>query len=63
MGKHCEVCGKVPRFGRIISHSNNVRPRRFEPNLQRVRAIVNRGVRRLLVCTRCIRSNKVVKAA
>jgi ribosomal protein L28 len=32
--------------------------RRFEPNLQRVRAIVNGGIRRLRVCTRCIRSNK-----
>jgi len=63
MAKQCEVCGKVPAFGRIISHSNNVRPRRFEPNLQKVRAVVNGGVRRLLVCTRCIRSNKVIKAA
>jgi large subunit ribosomal protein L28 len=63
MAKECEVCGKVPRFGRIISHANNVRPRRFEPNLQRVRAMVNGGVRRIRVCTRCIRSNKVIKAA
>ena len=39
------------------------RARRFEPNLQRVRAIVNGGIRRIRVCTRCIRSNKVVKAA
>ena len=63
MAKHCEVCGKVPTVGRILSHANNVRPRRFEPNLQRVRAMVNGGVRRIRACTRCIRSNKVVKAA
>jgi len=63
MAKHCEVCGKVPAVGRIISHANNVRARRFEPNLQRVRAMVNGGVRRIRVCTRCIRSNKVTKAA
>jgi large subunit ribosomal protein L28 len=49
--------------GRIISHANNVRARRFEPNLQKIRAIVNGGIRRIRVCTRCIRSNKVVKAA
>jgi large subunit ribosomal protein L28 len=49
--------------GRTISHAHNVSPRRFEPNLQRVRAMVNGGVRRLRVCTRCLRSNKVVKAA
>lgn len=63
MAKQCEVCGKTPVVGRVISHAHNVRARRFEPNLQRVRAIVNGGIRRLRVCTRCIRSNKVVKAA
>lgn len=63
MAKHCEICGKTPVVGRIVSHAHNVRPRRFEPNLQRVRALVNGGIRRLRVCTRCIRSNKVVKAA
>jgi large subunit ribosomal protein L28 len=46
-----------------VSHAHNVTPRRFEPNLQRVRAVVNGGVRRLRVCTRCLRSNKVVKVA
>jgi large subunit ribosomal protein L28 len=49
--------------GRTISHAHNVRARRFVPNLQTVRAIVDGGVRRLRVCTRCLRSNKVVKAA
>ena len=63
MAKACDVCGKTPRMGRIHSHANNVRPRRFEPNLQRVRAVVGGGTRHLTVCTRCIRSNKVIKAA
>jgi large subunit ribosomal protein L28 len=49
--------------GRQHSHANNVSPRRFEPNLQVVRAIVNGGIKRIRVCTRCLRSNKVVKAA
>jgi len=63
MAKHCEICGKKPVYGRNISHAHNVTSRRFEPNLQRVRVLVNGGVRRLRVCTRCIRSNKVVKVA
>src|SRR5262245_9216968 len=63
MAKQCEICGKAPVVGRIHSHANNVRPRRFEPNLQKIRAIVDGGVRRIRVCTRCIRSNKVTKAA
>lgn len=63
MAKHCEICGKKPVVGRIVSHAHNVSARRFEPNLQSVRAMINGGIRRLRVCTRCIRSNKVVKAA
>jgi large subunit ribosomal protein L28 len=63
MAKSCEICGKKPVVGRVVSHAHNVRARRFEPNLQRVRALINGGVRRIRVCTRCLRSNKVVKAA
>ena len=63
MAKICEVCGKKPVVGRTVSHAHNVRPRRFEPNLQVVRALINGGVRRIRVCTRCLRSNKVTKAA
>jgi large subunit ribosomal protein L28 len=63
MAKQCEICGKTPAVGRQKSHANNVSARRFEPNLQVVRAIVNGGIKRIRVCTRCLRSNKVTKAA
>jgi large subunit ribosomal protein L28 len=63
MARRCEICGKGPVVGRNISHAHNVTSRRFEPNLQRVRAVVKGGIRRLRVCTRCLRSNKVIKAA
>ena len=63
MAKRCDICGKGPVVGRRVSHAHNVRPRRFDPNLQSVRALVNGGVKRLKVCTRCIRSEKVVKVA
>jgi large subunit ribosomal protein L28 len=63
MAKQCEVCGKTPVVGRQVSHAHNVSARRFEPNLQKVRAMINGGVRRVRVCTRCLRSNKIVKAA
>lgn len=63
MAKQCAVCGKKPVVGRQHSHANNVSARRFEPNLQTVRALINGGVKRIRVCTRCLRSNRVTKAA
>jgi large subunit ribosomal protein L28 len=63
MAKRCEVCGKGPVVGRNVSHAHNVSARRFEPNLQRVKVAVNGGSKHMRVCTRCIRSQKVVKAA
>ena len=63
MAQTCALCGKGPTFGNNISHAHNVSSRRFNPNLQSVRALVNGAAKRLKVCTRCIRSNKVVKAA
>lgn len=63
MSKRCEVCGKAPVVGRTVSHAHNVSARRFEPNLQKVRAVINGGTRRIRVCTRCLRGGKVTKAA
>ena len=63
MARRCEICGKGPAAGRNVSHAHNVTRRRFEANIQSVRALVNGSVRRMKVCTRCIRSNKIVKAA
>jgi large subunit ribosomal protein L28 len=61
MAKVCEVCGKGPQFGNRISHAHNLTKRRWNPNLQTVRAIVNGGRRRMRVCTSCLRSGKVQK--
>jgi len=63
MARVCEVCGKRPSTGNNVSHANNKTRRRWYPNLQRVRAKVQGNVRRLRVCTRCLRSGKVHKAA
>ncbi|GMA25373.1 hypothetical protein GCM10025864_31320 [Luteimicrobium album] len=37
---NCDVCGKGPGFGHSISHSHVRTKRRWNPNIQRVRAIV-----------------------
>ena len=62
MAKMCEVCGKKPMFGKNVSHANNHTLRRFNPNLQKVRAVVNGKTRRISVCTSCIQAGKVTKA-
>ncbi len=62
MARVCDVCGKGPSFGHSVSHANNKSNRRWYPNLQPVRALVNGQTRRLRVCTRCIKSGRVVKA-
>jgi len=62
MAKVCQICGKRPVSGHNISHAHNKTKRRFLPNLQRIRVNVNGVNRRMLVCTRCIRSGLVAKA-
>jgi len=49
--------------GNNVSHANNRTKRTWQANLQMVRAKVHGGVRRLPVCTRCLRSGKIEKAA
>lgn len=49
-------------YGHSVSHAHNLTKRVWNPNLQRVRALVNGQVRNLDVCTRCLRSGKVEKA-
>ena len=61
MAKVCEICGKGPLFGNNISHAHNVTKRRWNPNLQRVRAVVDGTIRRIRVCTTCLKSGKVQK--
>ena len=62
MSKMCELCGKKPMVGNNVSHAHNVTKRRFNPNLQRVRAVSGGQVKKMVVCTSCIKSGKVVKA-
>jgi len=63
MAQVCEICGKQSMNGHQISHAHNVSKRLWKPNLRVVRVVVGEQTKRIKVCTRCIRSGKVVKAS
>jgi large subunit ribosomal protein L28 len=63
MAQVCSMCGKKPMYGNRVSHAHNLTKRRWNINLQSVRAIVSGAHKRIKVCTACIRNGKVTKAA
>jgi large subunit ribosomal protein L28 len=73
--RQCAICGKSPVNGKQVTHRGmlkikggvgrrtvRVNPRRFLPNLQRATVIRNGTVRRVRVCTACLKSGRVPKA-
>lgn len=62
MSAICEICGKKPQFGMNVSHSHRRTKRRWNPNIQQVRAKVNGGTKRVKVCTGCLKAGKIEKA-
>lgn len=75
MSKVCSICSKSSFMGnRIIRHglpkksggiglhTTGITRRRFKPNVQKVKAIVDGSVKSIVVCTSCIKAGKVVKA-
>ncbi len=61
MSRVCEICGKGPMVGYNVSHAHNKTKKVWYPNLQKIRVVVNGRVKRMKVCTRCIRSGRVTK--
>ena len=57
----CDICAKKPGFGNNRPWSRKITKRRFDPNIQRVRATVNGSPKRLNVCTGCLKAGKVTR--
>ncbi len=59
MAKQCVICAKSVRSGFQVSHSHIRTKRTWAPNLQRVKANIDGKVKRVSVCTRCLKSGKI----
>jgi len=57
----CDICAKKPGFGNNRPWSRKITKRRFDPNIQRVRATVDGSPKRLNVCTGCLKAGKVTR--
>ena len=74
--RRCAICGKGALNGNVIARRGlakkkggvgkkitGITHRKFYPNLQRVKARFQNGtVRRVRVCTGCLKAGKVLKA-
>lgn len=63
MAFRCDLCGRGRLVGHNVSHSNIKTKKVQRPNLHTVRASREGRSERIRVCTRCLRSGRVVKAA
>jgi len=75
MSRTCAICGKKPVAGRTIARRGlakkkggvgkkitGITKRKFLPNIQTARVVINGSTRRIKVCASCIKAGKIKKA-
>jgi len=75
MARRCEICGRSTGFGHSVVRRGlakkkggvgrkvtGITARKFKPNIQKIRVRIGGGVKRMKVCTRCIKRGRVRKA-
>ena len=58
----CDVCNKTWATGNNVSHSKRHTKRKWEPNVHPARVLVAGRQKRMNLCTRCLRSQSLVRA-
>ena len=61
MSRKCEICGKGQASGNNVSHSNRHTRRKWNANIQPVKVNEGGTIKRIKVCTKCLRAGKVNK--
>jgi large subunit ribosomal protein L28 len=71
MSVECSICKKGPQYGQNIRHVHSGSwalraprtKRRWLPNLQSARILVNGQSTKVKVCTKCLKAGKVARVA
>jgi len=61
MAKVCQICQKRPSVGFQISHSHRKTKRRFLPNIQKKKMIIDGQTKRVKICARCLKAQTKAK--
>jgi large subunit ribosomal protein L28 len=63
MARKCEICGKGTVTGNKVSHAKNRTRRTWKPNLLKIQTMIGKSKTKttIKICTRCLRTGKVVK--
>lgn len=54
----CDFCLKGVQYGHKVSHAKNRSNRAFKPNLHATRVVVGTTMKRVKLCTKCLRMYK-----
>ena len=58
MAMRCMNCNKGVMFGHNVSHAKNRTAKTFKPNLHIARILVGTTMKRMKLCTKCLRMVK-----
>jgi large subunit ribosomal protein L28 len=56
------MCNKGPQFGHNVSHSKRRTNRNWLPNIQKVTVLVEGQPKKMMLCTRCMRTRNKIAA-
>lgn len=75
MLKKCAICGKGEQSGKLVTRKGQYKSkggtgskiarwskRKFLPNLQKMRILINGHPKKIYICTQCIKKGEIIRA-